>query len=194
MRTKPMYDAEFTMDADGTRPAPGFGTLSVLMPPGRYTVKTHRGRQVVHAAARGAQGSERDGHGAGHRRRLPPLLEEGPGGHDDERRHAATRSKACARSSTRSRRRSAIRRWPTCARRATRSTQSSSSSSGTSIDPAHDRPRSGRGALPRRSSARSSTISRAGSRRRTSRPLPSSRKSARCWRNRCAIRTRRCRA
>src|SRR5436190_184459 len=39
MRTKPMYDAEFTMDSDGTRAAPGFGTLSVLMPPGRYTVK-----------------------------------------------------------------------------------------------------------------------------------------------------------
>jgi photosystem II stability/assembly factor-like uncharacterized protein len=39
MRTKPLYDAEFRMDADGTRPAPGFGTLSVLMPPGRYTVR-----------------------------------------------------------------------------------------------------------------------------------------------------------
>jgi photosystem II stability/assembly factor-like uncharacterized protein len=39
MRTKPMYNAEFTMDADGTRPAPGFGSISVLMPPGRYTVK-----------------------------------------------------------------------------------------------------------------------------------------------------------
>ncbi|HEX4682742.1 MAG TPA: hypothetical protein VH277_08550 [Gemmatimonadaceae bacterium] len=38
MRTKPMYDAEFTMDADGTRAAPGFGTLAVLMPPGRYTI------------------------------------------------------------------------------------------------------------------------------------------------------------
>jgi photosystem II stability/assembly factor-like uncharacterized protein len=39
LRTKPMYDAEFTMDADGTRPAPGFGTFSVQVPPGRYTVK-----------------------------------------------------------------------------------------------------------------------------------------------------------
>lgn len=39
MRTKPLYDEEFTMDLDGTRPAPGFGTLSVLMPPGRYTVR-----------------------------------------------------------------------------------------------------------------------------------------------------------
>ena len=39
MLTKPMYDAEFTMQPDGTRPAPGFGTLSVLMPPGRYTVR-----------------------------------------------------------------------------------------------------------------------------------------------------------
>jgi photosystem II stability/assembly factor-like uncharacterized protein len=39
MRTKPTYDAEFTMAPDGTRDAPGFGTLAVLMPPGRYTVK-----------------------------------------------------------------------------------------------------------------------------------------------------------
>ena len=39
LRTKPMYNAEFTMDADGTRPAPGFGTFSVQVPPGRYTVR-----------------------------------------------------------------------------------------------------------------------------------------------------------
>ena len=39
MRTKPMNDIEFTMDPDGTRAAPGFGTLAVLMPPGRYTVR-----------------------------------------------------------------------------------------------------------------------------------------------------------
>jgi photosystem II stability/assembly factor-like uncharacterized protein len=39
MRTKPMNDVEFTMDPDGTRAAPGFGTLAVLMPPGRYTVR-----------------------------------------------------------------------------------------------------------------------------------------------------------
>jgi photosystem II stability/assembly factor-like uncharacterized protein len=39
MRTKPMNDAEFTMDADGTRSAPGLSTLAVLMPPGRYTVR-----------------------------------------------------------------------------------------------------------------------------------------------------------
>jgi hypothetical protein len=45
MRTKPMFDPEFTMDADGTRSAPGFGTLSVLMPPGRYTVKLTVGGQ-----------------------------------------------------------------------------------------------------------------------------------------------------
>jgi hypothetical protein len=38
LRTKPMFNAEFQMDEDGTRPAPGFGTLAVLMPPGRYTV------------------------------------------------------------------------------------------------------------------------------------------------------------
>jgi photosystem II stability/assembly factor-like uncharacterized protein len=39
LRTKPMYDPEFEMARDGTREAPGFGTIAVLMPPGRYTVK-----------------------------------------------------------------------------------------------------------------------------------------------------------
>jgi photosystem II stability/assembly factor-like uncharacterized protein len=39
LRTKPQYNPEFAFGADGTRDAPGFGTFSVLMPPGRYTVK-----------------------------------------------------------------------------------------------------------------------------------------------------------
>ena len=39
MRTKPLYDDPFPLAADGTRDAPGFGTISVLMPPGRYAVK-----------------------------------------------------------------------------------------------------------------------------------------------------------
>jgi photosystem II stability/assembly factor-like uncharacterized protein len=39
MRTKPTYDEEFTMDPDGTRPAPGFGNITVQMPPGSYTVR-----------------------------------------------------------------------------------------------------------------------------------------------------------
>ena len=39
LRTKPLNDPEFTMDPDGTRPAPGFGPSPVLMPPGRYTVR-----------------------------------------------------------------------------------------------------------------------------------------------------------
>ena len=45
MRTKPMFNPEFAMDADGTRSAPGVGTLAVLMPPGRYTVKLTVGGQ-----------------------------------------------------------------------------------------------------------------------------------------------------
>jgi photosystem II stability/assembly factor-like uncharacterized protein len=45
MRTKPTFNAEFAMDSDGTRSAPGFGSLSVLMPPGRYTVKLTVGGQ-----------------------------------------------------------------------------------------------------------------------------------------------------
>ena len=39
LRTRPMYDAEFKMDKDSTRSAPGMSRMSVLMPPGLYTVK-----------------------------------------------------------------------------------------------------------------------------------------------------------
>src|SRR6185503_6932840 len=39
MRTKPMYNDAFELDANGTRSAPGFGGVTVLMPPGRYTVR-----------------------------------------------------------------------------------------------------------------------------------------------------------
>jgi photosystem II stability/assembly factor-like uncharacterized protein len=39
LRTKPMYDTEFQLGPDSTREAPGFGSFSVLMPPGQYTVK-----------------------------------------------------------------------------------------------------------------------------------------------------------
>ena len=45
MRTKPLEDAEFHMAADGTRDAPGLEALSVLMPPGRYTVRLTVGAQ-----------------------------------------------------------------------------------------------------------------------------------------------------
>jgi hypothetical protein len=45
LRTKPLYNAEFAMNADSTRDAPGFGSVAVLMPPGTYTVKlTANGR------------------------------------------------------------------------------------------------------------------------------------------------------
>ena len=39
MRTKPMYNEEFELDSAGTRIGPGFGGFSILMPPGRYTVR-----------------------------------------------------------------------------------------------------------------------------------------------------------
>ncbi len=45
LRTKPLYNDVFAMDSDGTRPAPGFGSLSVTMPPGRYTVRLLVDRQ-----------------------------------------------------------------------------------------------------------------------------------------------------
>lgn len=39
LRTPPLHAPEFALDADGTRKLPGSGTLSVLAPPGTYTVK-----------------------------------------------------------------------------------------------------------------------------------------------------------
>jgi hypothetical protein len=39
LRTRPLYNAEFQLDRDSTRSAPGVGRLTVLMPPGSYTVK-----------------------------------------------------------------------------------------------------------------------------------------------------------
>jgi photosystem II stability/assembly factor-like uncharacterized protein len=39
LRTRPLYNAEFQLDRDSTRSAPGVGRMSVLMPPGSYTVK-----------------------------------------------------------------------------------------------------------------------------------------------------------
>ena len=39
LRTKPQYQEQWAMDADGMRAAPGFGAISVLVPPGKYTVK-----------------------------------------------------------------------------------------------------------------------------------------------------------
>ncbi len=39
LRTKPLYDPEFQLAPDGTREAPGVGAISVLMPPGRYSVR-----------------------------------------------------------------------------------------------------------------------------------------------------------
>ena len=39
LRTKPQYDEEFELSADGTRSAPDGGSMSVLMPPGHYFVR-----------------------------------------------------------------------------------------------------------------------------------------------------------
>ncbi len=43
MRTSPMYAPHIRVGADGTRPAPGAGQNSMLMPPGVYTVKLSAG-------------------------------------------------------------------------------------------------------------------------------------------------------
>ena len=68
MRTKPVNDAEFVLDPDGTRDAPGFGTIAVRMPPGRYTVKLTVDGQTLHAATRSSQRSEFADSAAGYRR------------------------------------------------------------------------------------------------------------------------------
>lgn len=39
LRTRPLYNAEFQLDRDSTRSTPGVGRLTILMPPGSYTVK-----------------------------------------------------------------------------------------------------------------------------------------------------------
>jgi hypothetical protein len=39
LRTKPLYNAEFPLGPDGTRNTPGFNNMTVVMPPGRYTVR-----------------------------------------------------------------------------------------------------------------------------------------------------------
>ena len=43
MRTSPMYAPHIRVGADGTRPAPGAGQITMLMPPGVYTVKLSAG-------------------------------------------------------------------------------------------------------------------------------------------------------
>jgi hypothetical protein len=43
LRTKPLFNEQFELGADGTRSAAGFGTISVVMPPGRYTVRLNVG-------------------------------------------------------------------------------------------------------------------------------------------------------
>jgi hypothetical protein len=47
MRTKPLNDSSFQMARDGTRDTPGFGTIAVLMPPGRYTVRLTANGQTL---------------------------------------------------------------------------------------------------------------------------------------------------
>jgi photosystem II stability/assembly factor-like uncharacterized protein len=45
LRTTPLYAPEVTLNQDGTRPAPGVGRVSLLVPPGTYTVKLTVGGQ-----------------------------------------------------------------------------------------------------------------------------------------------------
>src|ERR1044071_1166763 len=45
MRTSPPYAPEIKVGSDGTRNAPGAARLSILMPPGNYTVKLSVGGQ-----------------------------------------------------------------------------------------------------------------------------------------------------
>jgi len=45
LRTTPLYAPDVTVNQDGTRPAPGLGRVSILEPPGTYTVKLTVGGQ-----------------------------------------------------------------------------------------------------------------------------------------------------
>jgi hypothetical protein len=47
MRTSPEFAPDIKVGPDGTRNAPGAGRLSILMPPGTYTVKLLAGGQVL---------------------------------------------------------------------------------------------------------------------------------------------------
>jgi len=47
MRTSPEYAPEIKLGPDGTRNAPGAGRLSILLPPGTYTVKLSAGGQTL---------------------------------------------------------------------------------------------------------------------------------------------------
>ena len=47
MRTSPQFAPEIKLGPDGTRNAPGAGRLSILMPPGTYTVKLSAGGQTL---------------------------------------------------------------------------------------------------------------------------------------------------
>jgi hypothetical protein len=47
MRTSPAFAPDVKLGPDGTRNAPGAGRLSILMPPGTYTVKLSAGGQVL---------------------------------------------------------------------------------------------------------------------------------------------------
>jgi photosystem II stability/assembly factor-like uncharacterized protein len=47
MRTSPQFAPDIKLGPDGTRNAPGAGRLSILMPPGTYTVKLSAGAQTL---------------------------------------------------------------------------------------------------------------------------------------------------
>ncbi len=133
MRTKPLYDAEFTMDADGTRPAPGFGTLSVLMPPGRYTVRlTAAGKTMTQPLEVLKDPNETVT--ALDMTASTDLLKKVQADMTTSADMLLAIESVRAQLDSLAAQIAAIRRWPTCARRATRSDASSSSSRGTLID------------------------------------------------------------
>ena len=47
MRTRPLYAPDVELDPDGTRSAPGGGRLSILQPPGTYTVRLEVGGRTL---------------------------------------------------------------------------------------------------------------------------------------------------
>ena len=136
------------MDADGTRAGAGIRHAVRADAAGSLHGEPHRRRQDDHAAARGIEGSERDGDRA-RDDGVDRAAQEGADRHERRAPTCCSRSRACARRWTRSRRRSAAtRRWPTSARRAIRCRPKVHGCRGQPARLAHDGSRAGRSAVP----------------------------------------------
>ena len=174
LRTSPLYAPEIQVGADGTRPGGG-PRLSILMPPGSYTVRLNAGGKQLTQKLE----VRKDPNSARHRRRHPRTVQGADRAPARARRRggAVEPDRDRARADPRARSRDGQRRDHEAGARArTEARRAAAEPAGA----AHDRPRPGRRAL-RRPAAEQDRISRERPReRRTSgRPISSS-KCRRC--------------